>query len=184
MKLRVYLAGPMDGQDEETIHGWREEIKSRVHNTVECVDPSSLPFSKDFPSGDEAWDIVQADLALIDSSHMVCAMCDLSTAGTAQEVLYSFMNQLPVLIINTNGKLSPFTRTFSDQVVGSIDEAVTIINDMGSVADYVDYLNTLVQEKCGILPFNKSFLYETVAISRDAHGISKQFKNKETEDVE
>jgi nucleoside 2-deoxyribosyltransferase len=106
--MRVYLAGPINGCDDEEANNWRSTVKgifARRH--VDWLDPMDRD-----ERGKEVGayrEIVEGDKADIDSCDVVFAFCWQPSVGTSMEILYAYERFKPVFAVVPNGKpVSPW----------------------------------------------------------------------------
>lgn len=48
--MRVYLVGPITGQSDDRISGWRDHLRT-IFPKVDYIDPASAPFDSALPDG-------------------------------------------------------------------------------------------------------------------------------------
>lgn len=107
--FNIYLAGAMENVSNEEAKNWREVTKSLfADSSVRCISPVDyyLYDSNDYTNDSE---VFRFDLHMIDKSDVV--LVNLSnlrkSVGTCDEILYSYMNDIPVIgFLTTDDELS------------------------------------------------------------------------------
>lgn len=85
--LRIYLAGCSDETE------YRKEAKEKYGNAFELIDPmETIP--------DDISIIPKRDFELIDSCDCILAYINKPSFGTSMEILYSYQNCIPCIIVN------------------------------------------------------------------------------------
>jgi nucleoside 2-deoxyribosyltransferase len=118
--VRVYLAGPP----------FAEEYRRRADALVraagwEPVDPMRRDF-RGATAGHEA-EIVEGDLADIDSCDAVLAAFTAPDEGTAMEAWYAHRAGKPVIAYTGGTPAHPWTIFVADAVFGGLEEAVAAL---------------------------------------------------------
>jgi nucleoside 2-deoxyribosyltransferase len=119
MTLRVYLAGPP----------YADEYRARaaallVEAGYEPVDPMRRDF-RGATEGHEA-EIVEGDLADIDSCAAVLASFTAADEGTAMECWYAHSRGIPVVVYTGGTPAHPWTAYVATSVHATLDEAVRV----------------------------------------------------------
>lgn len=92
MKLRVYLAGPITGCNDEQVHWWREEVKKRLGKQFECEDPT-----------DWADDVVLTrEIPKLEACDVLVANMWKESIGTTLGVIRARQQGKPVILIDPN----------------------------------------------------------------------------------
>jgi nucleoside 2-deoxyribosyltransferase len=117
MTGRVYLAGPP----------FADEYRARAAVLVaesgcEPVDPMRRDF-RGATEGHEA-EIVERDLADIDSCAVVLASFTAPDEGTAMECWYAHSRGIPVVVYTGGSPVHPWTAYVASSVHGRLDDAV------------------------------------------------------------
>lgn len=134
--MKVYLCGGINGMSDDAAKNWREEAKSMLEPkflapeepVIECLDPMRRDYrGKEDDSVEEIYrgdleDIVNSDLLLVNASR--------PSWGTAMEMVYARMMGKPVIVIITNGPISPWLRKHSTSIVSSVYEGCAEIARM------------------------------------------------------
>jgi nucleoside 2-deoxyribosyltransferase len=117
---RVYLAGPPFADEYRR----RAEVLCREHGW-EPVDP----MRRDFRGGTEGHEaeIVDGDLADIDSCDAVLASFTTADEGTAMEAWYAHSKGLRVVVYTGGTPPHPWTVYVADAVHASLDDAVNAL---------------------------------------------------------
>lgn len=135
--MRVYLAGPINGCNDDEATTWRDWFKY-------CRDqlyPMALPNGGKFPQslsaeyvdpmtrdyrGKEAQDyreIVELDKRDIKSCDVVVVMYSKPSVGTSMEVFFAWSLGIPVIVIDeSTGPISPWLRYHSTTIVKTKQE--------------------------------------------------------------
>lgn len=104
--MRVYLAGPIFGCNDEECKGWRQQLKSDFPE-IDWVDPMERDFrGKESISVEQ---IIEGDKEAIDGCEAMIANVLQPSAGTAMEILYAHSQGIPVVVIDgSGGRISPW----------------------------------------------------------------------------
>lgn len=102
-KFKVYLAGIMfpydDKVDKKMINEWRDYLKNSAEHRqeIEFYDPRDW-----FGVKDDKKKILDSDLVIVNYFR--------PSVGTSMEILWAYLNHVPVILINSSGKkeLSPW----------------------------------------------------------------------------
>lgn len=99
-KLKIYLAGPINGCTEQESKGWRNELKRlcAAEQEIEFLDPTE----KDC-SGLTGKEIVEFDKDLIEQCDLVFANCQRFSLGTSMEVIFAWERKKPVVCLASPG---------------------------------------------------------------------------------
>ena len=117
---RVYLAGPPFADEYR-----RRAAQLLAHAGHEPVDPMRRDF-RGATEGHEA-EIVEGDLADIDSCDVVLASFTAPDEGTAMEAWYANARSIPVIAYTGGTPIHPWARFVSASVHSSLDDAVAAI---------------------------------------------------------
>lgn len=117
---RGYLAGPINGCDDDQVTTWREQVKQALPH-IDWVDPADRDFRG--VEHETFTTIVEGDKADIDSVDFVVAYCWQPSYGTAMEILYAWEQNKPVIIVvPADRPVSPWL-TYHGTVVRTLAEA-------------------------------------------------------------
>lgn len=126
--MKVYLAGPIFGCDDNRCKNWRDWVFSNA--PFECLDP----MIRDYRGTEECKyrEIVECDKNDILLCDVVLVMYDKPSVGTSMEILYAWENRKKVVVVNASGedKLSPWLVYHSSAIVGTLEEAVLFIRSL------------------------------------------------------
>lgn len=114
-KLRVYLAGPITGCNDEQKHWWREEIKTRLGKDFDLEDPA-----------DWADDIaLTREIQKIEACDIVVANIWKESVGTTLGIVRARQQGKPVVLIDPNRINNPTLNALphAEAPVHSVDEA-------------------------------------------------------------
>lgn len=131
MKISIYLSGPIDNCDDEDIRSWRIQCKQCYPQYI-FGDP--LSHEVDYLRGKLTMDQVidQEKEDILHSDYVLCYPWKASS-GTAMEVMFAYMNNIPVLTISKKGQyLSEWIRHHSTKVFDNPQEAFTYISEVTS----------------------------------------------------
>jgi nucleoside 2-deoxyribosyltransferase len=122
----VYLAGPIAGCTDDETHGWRTEVKRRLKDKFNFLDPAARWDTRDrLLDPAEVIRLVETDIEEIRQSDIVLANVWKISAGTSMEFVYAKrVYYKTVISINPNSYLSPWVDYHSDWVVSTIDRAI------------------------------------------------------------
>lgn len=124
--MRVYLAGPIAGCNDEEANGWRVRAKA-LRPDIEWVDPMEYMDARGWTLDAElAHRIVDADKKAILGCHAVLRNAERPTEGSAQEVMYAFMRGRRIISF-TSRSPSPWVIEHSVAVYGSLEAAVAAL---------------------------------------------------------
>jgi hypothetical protein len=124
----IYLAGPINGCNDDEANGWRDKF---MHRLPRCgfLDP----MVRDYRGREDecVQEIVEGDKADIGESDVFLAYCWQSSWGTAMEILhaYNLFRFQPkrlhsvVLVIPEGTRISPWQRYHSDVIVPTLELA-------------------------------------------------------------
>lgn len=126
--MRVYLAGPINGCDDVTARGWREEAK-RLLTGHEVLDP----MVRDYRGVEDhnVKEIVEGDLADIASCDVVIVNALTASWGTAIEVRAAKAEMGKRVIAFPNGRVSPWLR-YHAEIASCIYGACSLATDSPS----------------------------------------------------
>lgn len=89
-KHKVYLAGPINGCTDEECNDWRTMVKEMLDFAeLEHVDPMRRDFRG--IEGDHTNEIVEGDVADIDTCAFMIASAPKPSVGTSMEVFYQWL---------------------------------------------------------------------------------------------
>src|SRR5262249_34729985 len=115
--MRVYLAGPP----------FADEYRRRAVGLLEAAacDPVD-PMRRDFRGGTEGHEteIVEGDLADIDSCDVVLAAFTAADEGTAMEAWYAYARGIPVVVYTGGTPTHPWVRYVAASVHDTLEDAV------------------------------------------------------------
>lgn len=117
----VYLAGPINGCNDDEAHGWRQDFVASLPRLT-FLDP----MRRDYRGVEDqfAAQIVEADLADIDASDVVLAYCWQPSWGTAMEILYARTQRKTVIAVVPDGQnVSPWLRHYTIAVLPTLAAA-------------------------------------------------------------
>jgi nucleoside 2-deoxyribosyltransferase len=121
---RVYLAGPPFADEYR-----RNATKLLATTGWEPVDPMRRDF-RGRTEGHEA-EIVDGDLADIDSCDAVLAAFTEADEGTAMEAWYAHSRGIPVIVFTRGARAHPWTVYVADSVHDALEEAISALADRG-----------------------------------------------------
>lgn len=126
MSTRVYLASPiLQCEDHECIN-WREEIKRHLPQH-EIFDPMERDYRG--ATGQFFREIVEHDTEAIDQADILLVNHHKPSVGTAMEILYAWERGKHVVVFSQND-LSPWLLYHSHKICGSLEEAVTHLQEL------------------------------------------------------
>lgn len=103
---KLYLAGAINGKDDDEVFGWRRQATEALQDLYEIHDPAERDFR-----GSEAAnvkEIVESDLAEIWEMDAILARVTSPSWGTAMEIHESCRVRVPVLSFGAGDKPSPW----------------------------------------------------------------------------
>ena len=120
----IYLAGPINGCSDSEAKDWREHLKLQFV----CCDPMKRDYRGKEKSNYR--EIVELDKRDILSCNLMVVMYTKPSVGTSMEVLFAWMNGIPVLTINdSRSELSPWLTYHSTCVVETLGEAISKLKE-------------------------------------------------------
>jgi nucleoside 2-deoxyribosyltransferase len=131
--IRVYLAGPISGCNDNDAKTWRTIVKERLDEDS-CIDPMRRDYRG--IEDDNLDDIVNLDKTDIRDADVVLVNAWQVSWGTAMEILYSWEQNKPVVVVHPEGFVSPWVRYHAMMVVHSLDEAILVLETLDKSADY------------------------------------------------
>lgn len=118
----VYLAGPINGCNDDEAHGWRQQFMESLPG-LEFLDPMRRDYRgiEDIVSADY---IVWADRDDIEACDVFLANCWQASWGTAMEIVYAMAADKPVIAVVPEGRpVSPWLRYHAQFIVPTLAEA-------------------------------------------------------------
>lgn len=130
-RLKVYLAGPIEGVAEATKLGWRQlasNLLGEMHGW-KVLDPCRRPpFHTNKKTRKNGTRLVRADLKDIKEADWVLLNLADRGAGKAWgslcELTYAYLHKKPVVTVLEKGTRHPFVEYFSKKVFRDIDTAL------------------------------------------------------------
>ena len=122
--MKIYLCGPINGCSDAEANGWRERaIALAVLNGAECINPMSRDFRG--IEGDHTAEIVNGDLADIDSCDVFLRYFERSSEGSAMEQFYAHRAGKKVIVVDKSNKpISPWMKFHSSHIFDCIERAM------------------------------------------------------------
>lgn len=119
----IYLAGPIDGCNDDEAFGWRREVANGVGEHL-VLDP----MRRDYRGREYLWEeIVALDLDDIRACTVLLALCSWPTTrewwGTAMELVYAKGYGKPVVAV-VNGRLHPWVAAHATVIVDNLEDAI------------------------------------------------------------
>ena len=123
-KLKVYLAGPINGCSDDECKYWREMVKQSIQDWgYEILDPMRRDYRGiEF---ENAAQIVADDLSDIQECDIMFAYCYKPSWGTAMEIFYAKSLGKRVIVVTESS--SPWLQTYSDVSVKSVHTAIKLL---------------------------------------------------------
>lgn len=121
----VYLAGPINGCDDDDCKVWREVAKMFL--PIIIYDPMDRDFR-----GKEATNvdvIVKGDLKDIGRSAFVIVNAKRPSWGTAMEIAYAYKRGKIIYAFGAGDKPSPWLVYHCDKMFPSVEQACIAVND-------------------------------------------------------
>ena len=131
-KKVVYLSRPMMDCTDEECKDWREEAKQLLNCATR--DPVAL---RDYRGREHEGiaEVVEDDKADIDGCEFVLVNYIKPSVGTSMEILYAWeRGKKVVLVAPRDIVLSPWLMYHSHHIFFELQDAITYINNSGSVA--------------------------------------------------
>jgi len=130
---RVYLAGPINGCTDQEMNDWRQEATK----LLVCDRPVAIsiknPTDRDYRGREMepgvAEEIVEGDLADIDSCDFMIAMCPRPSVGTSMEIYHYFNSKRGrvIVIIPPDAIPSPWLVYHNHAIVRSVEQACLVL---------------------------------------------------------
>src|SRR5579872_4741790 len=96
----LYLAGPINGCSDGEANDWRSEVKERLGDIYEFLDPMRHDYRGLEMDPGIAEKIVFNDMQDIFSSDVILANCPKPSVGTSMEIFFAFDQlQKPVIVV-------------------------------------------------------------------------------------
>lgn len=124
--MKVYLAGPINGCDDDEANGWRQGVMDR-HPDIDFLDPMRRDYRG---REDECVDeIISGDMNDIAVSDVFLAYAWQPSWGTAMEIYIAWAScrQKVIVVVPAGQRVSPWLRGHSDYVVTSLAEAEKLL---------------------------------------------------------
>ena len=123
--MKVYLCGGINGLSDMDCKDWREESKHTL--SAECIDP----MDRDYRGVEEmaVVPIVTGDLADIRACDALLVNASRPSWGTAMEIVYAHQFGKTIIAFTETPRPSPWLLYHCTRVVGSLPEAVRILNE-------------------------------------------------------
>ncbi len=116
----IYLAGPINGLNDDDASTWREQVKAVV-GAENCLDP----MRRDYRGKEDLHvnEIVSGDLDDINNSEVILANCWTPSFGTAMELWYAHSQNIPIIAV-TPEPVSPWLRYVSFEIVDNLENGI------------------------------------------------------------
>ena len=125
IKPKVYLAGAINACTVEECRDWREEVKTKLGDVVEYLDPMVRDYRGVELEPGMAAEIVELDKKDVSQADIILVHYEKPSVGTAMEILFAFNLGIYIILIDKTGSpLSPWLLYHATDIVGSIDQAV------------------------------------------------------------
>lgn len=131
-RLKVYLAGPINGRTDAQANDWRQWVASRfLPSQVEVLDPMRRDYRGKEADNVEA--IVEGDKNdICGSDVLIVNALDGASWGTAQELVYAAMWGKYIVVVVPEGKpVSPWLVYHSSERVHDFQQAVDLAEARG-----------------------------------------------------
>ena len=123
----LYLAGPINGCSDGEANDWRTEVKERLSDCYEFLDPMRHDYrGKEMEPG-IAEKIVGNDMQDIYSSDVILANCSKPSAGTSMEIYHAFDQLDKPVIVVAPAPISPWIKRFSTFQCTNLGAAITYL---------------------------------------------------------
>lgn len=109
----LYLAGPINACSDIEAMDWRAEVKERLSDCYEFLDPMRHDYRGRELEPGVAEEIVGNDLQDIYSSDVIFAYCPKPSCGTSMEIYHSFEMLHKEVIVVAPHPMSPWLKRFS-----------------------------------------------------------------------
>lgn len=126
VRMKVYLAGPINGCTDKEAGDWRSTATSILQERgIDVLDP----MARDYRGiEDENVNlIVKGDKEDIDGCHVLLANCPKPSVGTSMEVFFAHLRHKTVVVVAPE-PVSPWLRYHATDVFQDLDEALAYIN--------------------------------------------------------
>lgn len=142
-KLIVFLSGPMRGVPREKALGWRKKagklLNKKIFTTLDAYRGRNRPRNKPDPILDpkmavarDKQDILRSHILLVNDSYSPEQYPKTSMIGTAMEILFAYMNNIPVIVFGSARKENYWLNVHSHVRLDSLEEACSYINKLFS----------------------------------------------------
>ena len=120
--IRVYLAGPISGCNEDQKVLWRDEVRKRLGKDFEIEDP--LEWADDR--------VITREIEKISSCDVVLANMWKESIGTTIGILRAIQSGKPVILVDPNHINNPILRSLipGENIVDSVEKACTRVRDL------------------------------------------------------
>ncbi|MCX8033415.1 MAG: ATP cone domain-containing protein [Thermoleophilia bacterium] len=122
--LRIYLAGPISGCNEEQKTWWRAELKRQLHGKFDFEDPAE--WTNDFA--------VSREIGCMESCDIIVANMWKESIGTTLSIIRGRQQGKPVILIDPNHLSNPVLNSLvePEKPVHSLEEACTRLQQMAA----------------------------------------------------
>lgn len=129
----VYLCGPINGCDDHTATGWREEAKTQLAGMgIGYRDP----MDRDYRGQEEERyrEIVELDKIDVRKSDALLVCASQPSVGTSMEVLFAHQLGKPVVVwVPDVRKVSPWLRYHATEITSDLHWATTRAADFARI---------------------------------------------------
>ena len=121
--MKIYLAGPIQGQTDLECIGWRNAAKHHLEQHGHSV---SNPMDRDFRGSEEshAEEIVEGDKDAIAQSDLLLVKADFPSWGTAMEIAYAKTFGKDVVAFSDADVISPWLRCHTTAIYNTLHDAL------------------------------------------------------------
>lgn len=129
----VYLAGPINGCNDNEASGWRDEFMSSLPE-LKFLDPMVRDYRG--REDESVREIVELDIADINESDVFLAYCWQMSWGTAMEIFYAHTEgKWVVLVVPDGHRISPWLRYHSHIIVPTLADAAVTLDAFSQLED-------------------------------------------------
>lgn len=123
--MKIYLAGPINGQSDDDCVNWRNKFKSAMPQH-EYLDPMDRDYRG--KESENYKEIVEADKADILACDCIFAYCPFPSVGTSMELLFAWENNKTSFVIVPKDKpVSPWLRYHATMLHFDLDRIIEVL---------------------------------------------------------
>jgi len=125
MNPTIYLAGPMLSLTSEEMNEWRGKIVGQLSYKFNFINPARRIYEKITTK-----QIIELDKKEILLSDLILVNHLFPSDGTAMEIFFSYMNNIPVYTVTNNKEYSPWIEYHSTILFEDLEECINFLKNI------------------------------------------------------